>query len=95
VFRQLGNVEIGIEHEHSRSHCVNDACGAKHAVRVALEVSGGESFDNPINFLRLCLEVKLSAQVSESIDQVLAVHLEVLHIETESHLIDWPSGYQR
>lgn len=73
VFAQIGDVEIGIEHEHSTGHGVDYAWddtinsirsrgygltrAAIHRVGITLVISRTEALDDPVNLLRLGLEV--------------------------------------
>jgi hypothetical protein len=61
VFRELGNVQISVEHKHCRCDSVNDAGRSEHGRWVAVVVSRTEAFDDPVDLLRLGFEVQFGA----------------------------------
>jgi hypothetical protein len=65
--------------------CTEDRSG------ITFEVSSREGTNDSIDLLRFGLKVQLLAQISERVDQILASHIEVLHIVAERNMIDGTS----
>lgn len=92
-------MQVGIQHEHGAGNGVYDSRATEDCIRIALPVSGTETFDDAIYFLRLGLEMELGTQITvfrmsfpnnspESIYKRLTLHVKVLHVVAQCNRVD-------